>query len=326
MRRLFDWARPRPQALPDSQQFLLSLFLRPRDTVTITGGGWGQLWAEKLGEPPARTIGRLTAQRYLQPASTAEALTVVHGLDSLRQALRARGVKVSGRKAELVARLLEADPRQCQVDVRGHGILICTALGAEVGERYARGRAEAREAAVCAALDHVRRRRFDDAGQALRRFNDREVFPPGIGLSPAGIEAVHRETLHHLFAGGLPKILGAVKPEAAEHLMIAGAMALLGVEGAHKKHLPPALVSGSHLSDEAAVRMVTFAAIHRRNMGQIAEAEITHVRIAGVGDGSGCEACAALRERTFSLVEAPELPYADCMCDVGCRCRAMAVL
>ena len=177
-----------------------------------------------------------------------------------------------------------------------------------------------------AALERVRQRKFTEAAAAIRSFNEGETFLPGIGLTAEGLEKVHREALHCLFAGGLPGIIGSVTPEVAELLMVAGAMSLLGAAKAHKEHLPQDLHTGSHLSNEVAVRMVTFAAMYRQRMAQFRKMGVIHLRIIAVQDGNSGEACAVLNEQRFTLDEAPEVPYAGCTCEIGCRCQALAIL
>jgi len=105
--------------LPRAQRFLLSLFLKPRAVETITGGYWGEQWHAKLGEDPTEVVSRLALLGHLRAATTSETLMVIHTVDSLKTALRERGLKSSGRKSELVSRLMDADLGHCEMEARG---------------------------------------------------------------------------------------------------------------------------------------------------------------------------------------------------------------
>ena len=67
-------------------------------------------WEAPLGEPPERAFSRLVEAGLVRAAPDEALIELKHTVDSLKRLLRERGLKVGGRKAELVARMKEADP------------------------------------------------------------------------------------------------------------------------------------------------------------------------------------------------------------------------
>jgi|SRR4051812_21779644 hypothetical protein len=61
------------------------------------------------------------------------------------------------------------------------------------------------------------------------------------------------------------------------------------------------------------------------------KARVEMMRCAGIrnvnipaGDRNDCPACKALQNQTFSIIQAPILPPADCSCEPWCRCTFIA--
>jgi hypothetical protein len=77
------------------------------------------------------------------------------------------------------------------------------------------------------------------------------------------------------------------------------------------------------MDSTTATRMLEFYVHHQRDLSRMRGSGIKKVKIIGIG---GCEACAALNNKTFLLDELPELPYEKCTCYLGCRCMTRSVL
>jgi len=119
-----------------------------------------------------------------------------------------------------------------------------------------------------------------------------------------------------------PKILTELQPEQWEGLYLNFAVWQLLGSTASEKYTPG--FTGVGVMDSAtATRMLSFCVKHQSDLARMRESGIKKAKIVGIG---GCEACLALKDKTFRLDELPELPYKDCTCELGCRCTAIAVL
>ena len=49
------------------------------------------------------------------------------------------------------------------------------------------------------------------------------------------------------------------------------------------------------------------------------------VEVSAINDGRTCEACRMLDGRIFTLDDAPDLPFAKCTSESGCRCIVVPV-
>ena len=98
----FDWQKS------PAHMRLLSKFLRPRvaEDFSKTSG----YWEKQLGETPQKAIERFLDEGVLVHADFSEHLTSKFKVTELKGMLEVRGLPVSGRKSELISRLVHADP------------------------------------------------------------------------------------------------------------------------------------------------------------------------------------------------------------------------
>lgn len=134
----FDWKES------TSHLFLLSMFVRPRTLESITQPGWRERWREVLGEEPEPAIERLIDQGMIEPAGVEARLAHRYRVADLKSMLRERGLRVSGRKGELIRRLLEADPDSLEEAVADASVFECSVEGHEIAEKYQADESERR--------------------------------------------------------------------------------------------------------------------------------------------------------------------------------------
>ena len=100
-------------------------------------------WQQALGEEPNQAIRRLLRAGALEHDDLGPYLTRRFTAAQLRDALRARGLPVGGRKEELIARLLEADAEGLRETVADEVLLRCSDRGRQVIERLQEQEAQA---------------------------------------------------------------------------------------------------------------------------------------------------------------------------------------
>jgi len=106
--------------------FLLTLFLEPQPVENVSALIH---WELILGEGFNEAIERLVADDMLKYLDPSQYVSSTYTVAELKQMLRSRGLRVSGRKAELVSRLVEAFPDAWSV-------LSCCERGCRLAEDY----------------------------------------------------------------------------------------------------------------------------------------------------------------------------------------------
>jgi len=333
-----NWASSQPHLA------LLEKFLLAREVKD-----WFlELWAPAFGTNPQRVIDGLVADGALELAPTVADLKVM---------LSSRGLKGSGKKAELIQRLLEADPKGMEVRFAHRMILRCTPAASQVVGRWKAECAKAFEAAADNVIAALRNRHFKEAIRTADAYRKNKFTPPlpsgaaamMITPAPRPIEERTKE-LATVFTMR-PKILKELQPKQWEGLYLNYAVGELLGHPAPEKCIPgfieeeetirakqklrdnddceepeecaPETLEIKTMDSMTATRMLGFYVKHQSDIARMRELGIKKATILGIG---GCEACSALNNKTFFLDELPELPYEECTCDLGCRCMTRAVL
>ncbi|MHB1953172.1 MAG: SAP domain-containing protein [Sulfobacillus sp.] len=308
-----NWASSQPHLA------LLEKFLSAREVKD-----WFlELWEPAFGTNTQRVIDGLVAHGALELAPTIADLKVM---------LSSRGLKVSGKKAELIQRLLEADPKGMEVSYAHRMILRCTPAASQVVGRWKSECESAYETATDNVIAALRNRDFKEAIRTADVYRKNKfVLPRTPEAAAMMIKSAPRslkERANDLAAVFTmrPKILRELQPEQWEGLYLNYAVGELLGRTAPEKCMPGFTGVGV-MNSATATRMLSFYVKHQggghSDLAQMRESGIKKVKIIGIG---GCEACAALNNKTFLLDELPELPYEKCTCDLGCRCVTRAVL
>ena len=323
-----NWANSQPHLA------LLEKFLSAREVKD-----WFlELWAPAFRTNPQRVIDGLIAHGALELAPT---------VADLKMMLSSRGLKVSGKKAELIQRLLEADPKGMEVPQAHRMILRCTPAASQAVSRWKAEQARAFETASDSVIAALRDRHFKEAIRTADAYRKNKFEPPihpgvaamTIRSAPRSIEERAKD-LATVFTMR-PKIPNELQPGQWEGLYLNYAVwELLGrltpeesepgfteEDEDDNREAPEKCVPGptgiKAINSTAATRMLSSHVKHQRDLARMRESGIKKAKIIGIG---GCEACLAPKDQTFRLDELPELPYKDCTCELGCRCTAIAVL
>ncbi len=122
-----DWRKSNAPLL------LLSKFLHPQ-----TSDHFAKLdnWKAALGESPEQAIKRFIDEGMLVQADLNAQLDYKFKVTELKGMLKQRGLPVSGRKEDLIHRLIQAGPEAMRGVVTGMTILLCSERGREIAEQY----------------------------------------------------------------------------------------------------------------------------------------------------------------------------------------------
>lgn len=307
-----NWASSQPHLA------LLKRFLSGREAKD----GFPDFWAPAFGKSPKRVIDEMVAYGALEPLPLFETIEICHTVAELKKIMSSLGLKVNGKKAELVQRLLEADPKGMEMLCTHQMILRCTPVASQAISRWEDERAKAFETATDDVIAALRNRHFKTAICTADVYRKGKYEPPvhpaqeAMTIHPAPLSIEERaDDLATVFTMR-PKILKGLLPEQWEGLYLNYAVWQLLGRVAPDKCLPGFAGIGV-MDSETATRMLSFYIRHQCDLARWREMGIKTGTIIGIG---GCEACLALYNKNFSLNKLPELPYQDCTCNLGCRC------
>jgi hypothetical protein len=123
----FDWQKSNAHLL------FLSKFLHPK---TPDDFAESDVWETVLEENPKQAIKRFLDEDMLAQADLSDQLDYKYKVTELKDMLKKQGLTVSGRKGDLIQRLIQADPDSMKQVVAGLTILICSEQGREIVEQY----------------------------------------------------------------------------------------------------------------------------------------------------------------------------------------------
>jgi len=279
-------------------------------------------WKEVLGEPPHKAIKRFVSDGMLVSADLSGLLSYKFKLIDLKPLLKERGLPVSGRKDNLIARLVEADPKGMKKAVAGLVAFECSDRGREIANQYLITEKEKRETVERKVFEQLQKGKFKEASTLVASYEAEQVFPRVMGIDWKHYDPQADVDLLKTIFTAKPKILAPLDKHHLAALRPVSGMQLLWGSPTAQKWIPPGLDTGLAMDNDTAARMLWFYAVHRRDLEQWRQGGlgIKTAIIRTAGDYSTCEPCQKLAGKRYKLSEVPELPYEKCTSERGCRC------
>jgi hypothetical protein len=311
----FDWKKSHAHLL------LLSKFLSPRTAEDFSKS---DAWEAALREAPQKTIKRFVKEGMIESASLAGLLDYRYKVSDLKKMLKQRGLPVSGRKADLIARLVQTDPKGIRKATQGLAVLQCSEQGRVIAEQYLAREKEKRAGVEHQVLNALQKRKFRKASQLVASFEAEQVFPRGLNIDWKNYDPTHDVAMLKTIFRSRPKILARLSGEQLDQLRVAAGMMHLWGKNKAREWLPPGFETRLIMDNDAAARMIVSHASHQINMAQYRKAGVKTVEIRTANDKLVCNACRKLANKKYKLNQVPELPYEECTSEMGCRCWTIA--
>ena len=302
-----------------AHSLLLSRFKSPSGPHWDLNTAESSAWTIALNETPDSAIKRLIQAKLLlpfvpsNPEALSKALASVYVTAQLKPMLKLRGLKVSGRKDEMIGRLVSSDSQGMTREVLALGLYQCSETGTnlvfQLEERKQRTYANA------VAAIHAK-----DYAIAIREY---QALEDDLGFPPLEFESRPKAAFIELVMTVTPTILGGCSQDVLSRLRIA--MALHCVAGRHApNNLLQDFETGIRLDAETAARMIYFSARHTEDMQQWRQMRVA--RVAHLATPGSCSVCMLFNGKKWNIDQAPELPCPHCTSEAGCRCLYLPVL
>ena len=313
----FDWKKS------NSHWLLLTKFIDARVQNYFSGM---EAWEAALGEKPSLSIKRFVDEGLIGPADLENALSCKYLLPELKNLSKQYGLPVSGKKIDLIKRLLAADPVTMKKSVAGLTILQCLPKGKKMAEEYLKIQNEKRNHVEAQVLNYIKQGMYREACLAMGAFEAEQVFSRGLGVDWENYNPDRDVDLLNLIFKNKPKILSAVTDDDLNILRVGASMMILWGVNSAKKWMPTDLSLNLPFDNDTAARMVSFHALHKSRIAQYKKnyEVVKSVEILTAPDS--CDECKKFAGKRYSLDNVPELPHEKCTHKYGCRCIAVSVI
>ncbi len=301
---------------------LLSKFLKGADPTFSTNS---VSWEQVLGEKPDQSIIRFEVEGLIAASSLETKLSNKYSVDDIKKMLKERGLKQTGKKKEIVDRLVLADRNGIEKLVNDVVMSECTAHGRSISQRFLDDLAQERTRAESETFAFLKNHDIANAVRTVFAFERTQVFKRGMNMDWSDSESSSFVEQIEYVLGNRPAILDGVSDEALSQLRLAVAMMHLWGVTESQKWLPADFRTGIDFDNETAARMMLFSASFQRELGQFRKIGVGKVIVLACDDHTCCAACREISGRTFTIDAVPELPYPKCVCEFGCRCRVIGV-
>lgn len=312
----FDWKKSAAHWL------LLTKFLNPLDQNYFSGM---EAWESVLGEKPSQSIKRFVDEGLIGPAGLENTLGCKYRLPDLKDLSKQYGLPVSGKKIDLIKRLIAKDPATMKNSVAALTVLQCLPKGKEMAEKYLTVQVEKRNQVETQMLEYIKQGQYRKACLVMGAFEAEQIFPRGMGISWKNYNPEQDVDLLNLIFTARPKILSAVTDDELNILRIGASMTTLWGASSSKKWMPADLSLNLPFDNDTAARMVEFHVRHKLNIARYKKSnDIKSVEIWTTDDC--CPECEKFTGKRYSLDDIPELPHEKCTHKYGCRCLALPVI
>ena len=277
-------------------------------------------WEGVLKELPQQTINRFISSGMLTHADLNGHLAYKFKVTELKNMLKQRDMSVSGRKEDLIVRLVQSDADGMKRHVVGLNVIHCTEQGRVVIEQYLNSEKEKRARLERQTMEAIQKRRFKEASQLVAAFEAEQVFHREPSADTENHDPSHDVAMLNCIFDSIPKKLINLNVEIMEHLRVAAGMMHLWGVNCGKEWPSINEITRLGISNESAIDTLFFYAKYRYEITNYKRIGVKTVRIRTCNDSLVCEACQKIASRHHKLSEVPELPYERCTCELGCRC------
>jgi SAP domain len=307
-----------PPAFRLAHSLLLSRFRSPSAPRWEMTTAESSAWTTALSETPNSAINRFIQANLLVPfsPSTPETLTQglasIYGVVQLKAMLKLRQLKVSGKKDELIARLVHSHSQGLMRDVLALGLYHCS----DAGMNFVFQLEERKQRAYANAVAAIHAKDYSAAIREYQALEDDLAFPK------FEFEGTPRPALIQFVMTVTPTILDGCSQEVLSRLRIAIALQCVGGRHAPREVLR-GFNTGIRLDAETAARMIYFSARHTEDMQQWKQMRV--IQVAHLATPGSCSVCMGFNGHKWNIDQAPELPYPHCTSETGCRCLYLPV-
>lgn len=302
--RDFDW-RTSPAHLD-----LLSKFVKGRDIAQVMG--W-QYLKDALNEPTRLAVDRFINEGVLVPCTLEESVDKLLTVTELKELLRERGLKLSGRKADLIGRLIQADKAALEHLVGKRQFMKCSPEALELLNAFEEQRKAAETEAKVNSHRFLMERNVRDPYREYVQYM-RKYRNPGFASTPYQAEQLE------IILSTSPEALSDLGASALAHLQAAVAMSNLWSDEDPTYWLPESFPANV-ISPRIATSYLTRAAELKIQVSWFGKHGLKARIVFSPYDIDSCDLCKEYDGKEFTQSDFPNLPLRGCTSEIGCMCE-----
>ena len=270
-------------------------------------------------------LNRFISDGVLVGVDVSGLLSYKYSVSALKEMLKQRGLQVSGRKDEIIQRLMCADPNGMKQVVAGLSLMQCSKLGKELVEKYLTAEKDDRLKIEQQVMAYLVKREFQEASLLVADYMKKQVFTQGIGIDWKNYNPDKDIEILAAIFKAKPELLSGLDDEKLQNLQLGAAMMQLWGEKEANRWLPDNFETGLAFDENVATRMVLYRAQNSIRVKEYFEAGVVkYIEILACPDS--CESCKKLAAKRYKLNEVPDLPNEKCTHELGCRCTTIPVI
>lgn len=297
---------------------LLSKFLKP----AVPGKFFEKdEWNRTLSETPKKAIKRMVDDGMVVQANISDIIDAKYKASELKEMLIQRKLPATGRKDELISKLIQVDRKSMEKLTQGIQVYVCSEKGHQIAEQFLAQENDKRTNIEQEVMKALQDGNFKNACLLTAEFEATQVFWRGYNIDWKNYKAQNDVSKLKIIFTKTSGILESMQPDKLKQLRILAGMMLLWGENTADKWIDKTFETGISLDIDSAARILIALANNQISLQEFRKGRmIGKVKVYGVNDKLMCSECKRLMELEFSIDEAPELPHAKCTSKVGCRC------
>ncbi|MHB0923188.1 MAG: SAP domain-containing protein [Bellilinea sp.] len=303
---------------------LLSKFMRVTTTDSYDTSYFGRQWEEVSKKSIRKTIQKFIDEKLIVPPDLYQQLNYVFKVSELKEFCNERGLITSGKKEELITRLIATDETGMRLITKDKNIVICSEEGLKLAQDYLDFRQNESDLAKEAIIKALMNRDFKLASRTLINYEVNQFYQRGINVDWKTEKAEkYFPILTYIFTK-VPTVLRDIPDEKLEVIKIVAGLDYLWGKGVWSSIENTEIISSKY-NNATCVRLLESYAINLKELEEIKSIAIEtnsknfKVEIITCNDESVCPECEKLAKKKYPLSgEIPELPHINCK--NGCRC------
>jgi hypothetical protein len=294
----------------------LTKFLKCESAQTLTTNETALArWTAALGVSPAQAVKELETKSLLVRPTLSERLESGKSLQQLKEMCRKHGLKLTGKKSDLSARLIEFGIPENAIPL-GDGY-ICSATGRDAAETYKERRAAEKLKVQLKTADLLDAHDFEGAVKAVCEYEASQVFQRGIGVDWSS-GTVGLKDVRGIYSAK-KRFMSKVSAEDLANIRLIAALDRLWGEEVQIIPDRTAVIRGCKYNIGIAARQLQFHHSAIPGVDNLRDFALPF-EVEYMAPPDECAACLARNGKRYSIDEIPELPSDDCTCENGCRC------
>jgi hypothetical protein len=300
---------------------LLTKFLSPRQFEDFTKSNE---WKNVLGEEPEKAINRFQKEGFIVIGDLPLQMSYKFGIKHLKSMLKERGLIQSGRKEEMIDRLIQADRNRMQKEVGRLLVFVCTEQGIKMANGYLEAEKEKLVMVEKRTIEALSKHDFLRACKTNANYEAEQVFPRGVGMDWKNYDPSSDLVLLNYIFTRIPKALKHLSniqfsDIQLEPYRIAASMFVLRWNVGQVENWLVQNINNE--KPDYRISMMLHSHAHfLRELEQMKKAGIKVVEISTCNDSMVCPTCKKLASKKYKINEVPELPIEKCTSENGCRC------